>query len=144
MINETVIRTRYAETDQMGIIYHANYFVWFEIGRTEFFRQLNMDYRELEEEDILLPVIDVRCKYIQSAKYDDEIIIKTKLTNLKGIRLIFSYEIIRMNDNVLLAEGYTKHAFVTKELKPVNFKKKLPNVWEALIQSIEGEDRSVI
>lgn len=138
MINETIIRTRYAETDQMGIVYHANYFVWFEIGRTEFFRQLNMNYKELEEENILLPVIDVGCKYIQSAKYDDEIVIKTRITKLKGVKLVFSYEIIRKNDNVLLAEGYTKHAFVTKELKPVNFKKKMPHVWEALDQSIEG------
>ncbi len=138
MISETIIRTRYAETDQMGIIYHANYFVWFEIGRTEFFRQLNMDYRELEENNILLPVIDVGCRYIQSAKYDDEIIIRTKLSSLKGVKLMFSYEIIRKKDNVLLAEGYTKHAFVTKELKPVNFKKKLPHVWEMLNQSIEG------
>lgn len=138
MINETIIRTRYSETDQMGIIYHANYFVWFEIGRTEFFRQLDMDYKELEENNILLPVIDVGCRYIQSAKYDDELIIKTKLSSLKGVKLIFSYEIIRKKDNALLAEGYTKHAFVTKELKPVNFKKKLPHVWEILNQSIEG------
>ncbi len=144
MINETLIRTRYAETDQMGVIYHANYFTWFEIGRTEFFRELNMDYRELEEENILLPVIDVGCKYIRAAKYDDEIIIKTKLTNIRGVKLIFNYEIIRKSDNVLLAEGYTKHGFVTKELKPINFKKKMPHVWEALNQSIEGEDKSAI
>lgn len=140
MINETIIRTRYAETDQMGVIYHANYFTWFEIGRTEFFRQLKMNYRELEEENILLPVIDVGCKYIQSAKYDDEIIIKTRLINLKGVKLEFRYEIVRKVDNVLLAEGYTKHAFVNKELKPVNFKKKMPHVWDALNQSIEGEE----
>lgn len=140
MINETIIRTRYEETDQMGVIYHANYFTWFEIGRTEFFRQLKMNYRELEEENILLPVIDVGCKYIQSAKYDDEIIIKTRLINLKGVKLEFKYEIIRKVDNVLLAKGYTKHAFVNKELRPVNFKKKMPHVWDALNQSIEGED----
>lgn len=137
MIGKTIIRTRYAETDQMGVIYHANYFTWFEIGRTEFFRQLNMDYKDLEAENILLPVIDVGCKYIHSAKYDDEIIIQTRLTSLKGVRLEFRYEIIRKSDNVLLAEGYTKHAFVNKELKPVNFKKKMPQVWDSLNQSIE-------
>ncbi|SCG83830.1 hypothetical protein DW1_2266 [Proteiniborus sp. DW1] len=137
MIGKTIIRTRYAETDQMGVIYHANYFTWFEIGRTEFFRQLNMDYKDLEAENILLPVIDVGCKYMQSAKYDDELIIQTRLTSLKGVRLEFRYEIIRKSDNVLLAEGYTKHAFVNKELKPVNFKKKMPQVWNLLNQSIE-------
>ncbi len=137
MTSKTIIRTRYAETDQMGVIYHANYFIWFEIGRTEFFRQLNMDYKDLEAENILLPVIDVGCKYIQSAKYDDEIIIQTKLISLKGVRLEFRYEIIRKSDNVLLAEGYTKHAFVNKELKPVNFKKSMPQVWDLLSKSIE-------
>lgn len=140
MVNETTIRTRYAETDQMGIIYHANYFVWFEIGRNEFFRSLNMNYRELEKENILLPVIDVGCKYIQSAKYDDELIIKTKLVQLKGVKLRFNYDIIRKRDNVLLAQGYTIHAFVTKELKPINFKKKMPKIWEELKNNIEGED----
>lgn len=144
MVNETIIRTRYAETDQMGVIYHANYFTWFEIGRTEFFRQLKMDYSKLEEENILLPVIDVGCKYIQSAKYDDEIIIKTWLTSLKGVKLEYKYEIIRKSDKVLLAEGYTRHAFVNKELKPVNFKKKMPHVWDALNQSIEGGDDNAV
>ncbi|MFA5524281.1 MAG: thioesterase family protein [Tissierellales bacterium] len=140
MANETIIRARYAETDQMGVIYHANYFTWFEIGRTEFFRQLSMDYRELEEKNILLPVIDLGCKYIQSAKYDDEIIIRTRLINLKGVRLEFRYEIIRKIDNLLLAKGYTKHAFVTKELRPVNFRKKMPQVWDLLNLSIDSEE----
>lgn len=137
MTYETVIRARYAETDQMGIIYHSNYFVWFEIGRTEFFKKLGMDYKELEEKNVLLPVIDVGCQYIQSAKYDDEIIIKTKLIFLKGVRLTFNYEVIRKKDNELLAKGHTTHAFVTKELKPVNLRKKLPEVWEALKLSTE-------
>lgn len=137
MTSETIIRARYAETDQMGIIYHSNYFIWFEIGRTEFFRQLSMDYKELEEKDILLPVIDVGCKYVQSAKYDDEVIIRTKLSTLKGVRVTFEYEVIRKEDKELLAKGYTIHAFVTKELKPANLRKKLPEVWEALEGSIE-------
>ena len=137
MVNETIIRVRYAETDQMGIVYHANYFTWFEIGRTEFFRAFEMDYKTLEENDVLLPVIDVGCKYIFSAKYDDEIIIKTRVTSIKGIKLKFNYEIYRKSDNVLLAEGYTLHAFVTKQLKPVNFKKKFRSLWEKLNQSVE-------
>ncbi|WP_141706098.1 acyl-CoA thioesterase [Caloranaerobacter ferrireducens] len=137
MINETVIRVRYGETDQMGIVYHANYFVWFDIGRTEFFREIGMEYKTLEEKDVLLPVIDVGCKYIVSAKYDDEIIIRTKVTELKGVRLKFNYEIIRKNDMVKLAEGYTAHAFVNSELKPINFKKKFKDIWDKLENSIE-------
>lgn len=137
MINETTIRVRYAETDQMGIVYHANYFSWFEVGRTEFFRALGMNYKALEEKEILLPVIDVGCKYIISAKYDDEVIIKTKLKKLKGVKIQFDYEIYRKVDNSLLAEGYTIHAFVSKDLKPVNFKKKCNSIWEKLYNSIE-------
>ncbi|EOD00852.1 acyl-CoA thioesterase [Caldisalinibacter kiritimatiensis] len=137
MINETTIRARYAETDQMGIVYHANYFTWFEIGRTEFFRTFGLDYRELEEQGVLLPVIDVGCKYKISAKYDDEIIIKTKLIKVKGVRLEFNYEIYRKKDNILLAEGYTKHAFVDKELRPVNFRNKFKELWNELKESVE-------
>jgi len=137
LINETTIRVRYAETDQMGIVYHANYFSWFEVGRTEFFRALGMNYKALEEKEILLPVIDVGCKYIISAKYDDEVIIKTKLKKLKGVKIQFDYEIYRKVDNSLLAEGYTIHAFVSKDLKPVNFKKKCNSIWEKLYNSIE-------
>lgn len=137
MIYETKIRTRYAETDQMGIIYHANYFTWFEIGRTEFFRSLGMDYRELENRDVLLPVIDVGCKYKVSAKYDDEIVIKTRVTKLKGVKLQFEYDIVRREDGILLAEGYTIHAFVNKDLKPINFRKNHEDVWELLSKSME-------
>ena len=77
MINETIIRVRYQETDQMGVVYHSNYFIWFEIGRTEFFRQLDLEYKVMEENNILVPVVDVSCKYKVPAKYDDKIIIKT-------------------------------------------------------------------
>ncbi|WP_425448394.1 acyl-CoA thioesterase [Dethiothermospora halolimnae] len=137
MVHDTIIRARYAETDQMGIIYHANYFTWFEIGRTEFFRNLGMDYKDLEYRNVLLPVIDVGCKYITSAKYDDEIIIRTKLSKLKGVKLKYEYEIIRKEDNKLLAEGYTLHAFVDKDLKPVNFRKKYKDVWDLLSKNLE-------
>ncbi|MTI65658.1 MAG: acyl-CoA thioesterase [Firmicutes bacterium] len=132
MINETTIKARYSETDQMGIIYHANYFSWFEIGRTEFLRSLGMEYKELENKDVLLPVIDVGCKYKVAAKYDDEIIIKTKLDNLKGVKIKFFYEIVRKKDDKLLAEGYTQHAFVDKDLKPVNFRKNFKEAWDRL------------
>ena len=83
MGNTTSIRVRYQETDQMGVVYHGNYFTWFDIGRTEFFRNMGMVYTRLEEEGILLPVIEAQCRYIKPAKYDDEIIINTKLVKLK-------------------------------------------------------------
>lgn len=137
MAHETSFRTRYAETDQMGVIYHANYFTWFEIGRTDYFRKAGMSYKSLEDRNVLLPVIDVGCTYIISAKYDDEVIIRTKLTKLKGVKLQFDYEVIRKADDVLLAKGYTMHAFVDKDLKPVNFKKKFKEVWNLLEENLE-------
>lgn len=136
MEHTTSIKVRYKETDQMGVVYHGNYFTWFDIGRTEFLKRLGLVYSELEEKGILLPVIEANCKYIKPAKYDDEIIISTKLTKLKGVRIKFQYTLYRKEDNVLIAEGYTSHAFVNKDLIPINFKKKYNEAWKLLEQQM--------
>ncbi|RKD25241.1 acyl-CoA thioester hydrolase [Caminicella sporogenes DSM 14501] len=130
--NDAIIRVRYGETDQMGVVYHANYYTWFEVGRSEFFNSLGYTYKKLEQEGIILPVIESFCQYIKPAKYYDEVIIRTKISYLKGVRIAFSYEIIRKNDNVLLARGKTVHAFVDKNLKPVKIKKANEKVWTLL------------
>lgn len=131
------IRVRYGETDKMGIVYYANYLNWFEIGRTEFFRSLGMTYRQLEDNKIMLPVIEAKCKYLLSASYDDLIIIRTHIDYLKGSRIRFFYDIIRTDDNKLLAQGTTEHPFTTLEKKPVNLKKVLPNVYQMLLNVYE-------
>jgi len=136
--NDAHIRVRYGETDQMGIVYHANYFTWFEVGRSEFFNSLGYTYKKLEEEGIILPVIDVNCQYIQPAKYFDEVIIRTYIESLKGVRITFKYEVIRREDKVLLATGKTNHAFVDKSLKPVKIKRVNPKVWELLESCVRG------
>ena len=136
-MQETTIKVRYKETDQMGVVYYGNYYTWFEVGRDEFLRSLGITCKELENKNVLLPVIESGCKYLGSAKYDDEILIKTKLTELKGVRLKFQYEICRKEDNALLATGFTKHAFVDKELKPINFRSKFRKVWRMLEECIE-------
>ena len=135
MINETKIRVRYGETDQMGIVYHANYFVWFDIGRTEFLRSNGMSYKELEDMNVLLPVIDVGCTYKNPALYDDEIIIKTKVSELKGVKIKFEYEVFK--EEKLLSTGFTEHAFVDNTLRPINFKKKFNEIWEMLSKNME-------
>lgn len=141
MKNETTIRVRYAETDQMGIVYYANYFIWFEIGRNEFFRELGVTCNELEEKNVLLPVIESGCKYINSAKYDDEVVIVTRLNKVKGAKLKLEYEVKRKIDDLLLVKGFTLHAFVDKNLKPVNFRNKFKDVWNLLKNAIEkGEE----
>lgn len=137
-IHDGRVVVRYQETDQMGVVYHGNYYTWFEVGRAEFFRSLGYTYKSLEQEGIILPVIESQCQYISPAKYDDEIIIRTKINNIKGVRLEFNYEIIRRKDDALLAKGKTIHAFVDKGLKPVNIKKANPKVWTLLKECIEG------
>lgn len=122
-MNETSIRVRYQETDKMGVVYHSNYLVWFEIGRTEFFRSLGLEYKTMEEENVLVPVVEVSCKYKLPAKYDDEIIVRTRVTEFKSVKIRFNYEIIRKVDKEVLATGQTTHAFTNDEFKIINLKK---------------------
>ena len=108
--HETTIRVRYAETDRMGVVYHANYLVWFEIGRTEFCRARGFAYKEMEENDqAFLVVAESYCRYKAPAEYDDELIIRTHITELRRRSVRFGYEIIRASDGVIIAEGETGH-----------------------------------
>ncbi len=127
------IRVRYQETDQMGVVYHGNYFTWFEVGRTDFLRKIGYTYKGMEKKNVMLPVIEVQCNYKEPAKYDDEIIIKTKIKNIKGIRITFEYSLIRKSDKCLIATGITIHAFVDNNLKPLNFKKTHPVLYNELV-----------
>src|SRR5580693_8787497 len=125
VINETSIRVRYAETDQMGIVYHANYFVWFEIGRVELLRQLGFSYSDMEaKDDCGIAVIDARCRYKAPARYDDEVIVRTHLKYIRESLLQFEYELVRANDGTLLAEGDTTHIVVDTEMKKVPLPEK--------------------
>jgi acyl-CoA thioester hydrolase len=115
---ETTLRVRYAETDQMGVVYHANYIVWFEVGRVEMLRQLGFNYREMEQQDnVHIVVVDVRCRYKTPAHYDDLICIRTCLVNVRESLLRFGYEILRDADQTLLAEGETVHLVVGADMK---------------------------
>ena len=112
----TTFRVRYSETDQMGVVYYANYLVWFEIGRNEFCRQHGFEYRDMEREDgLCIIVAEASCRYKASAHYDDEILVKTRLNAIRKRVLIFGYEIYRQADNLLLAEGETTHVVVNRE-----------------------------
>ncbi|MCT4606461.1 MAG: acyl-CoA thioesterase [Marinisporobacter sp.] len=135
--NDGYVRVRYEETDQMGVAYHGNYYTWFEVGRSSFFRSLGYTYAQLEEEGIILPVIESHCAYKIAAKYDEELVIRTSIKKLKGVRLKFSYEVVRKEDEVVLATGSTIHAFVNKTLKPINFKKVNPKVWKILNDCVD-------
>jgi acyl-CoA thioester hydrolase len=112
------VRVRYAETDQMGVVYYANYLVWFEIGRTDLLRQHGWSYREMEVDGYSLPVIDAQCAYKASAKYDDEIEVRTSGGMVSPVRVKFSYEVVRAADRTLLATGSTVHATLDRDGKP--------------------------
>ena len=105
MINETRLRVRYAETDQMGVVYHANHFIWFEVGRVELLRQLGFSYKEMEQQDnCFIAVVDARCRYKAPVRYDDEILVRTWLRNIRESVIHFGYELVRVGDGALLAE----------------------------------------
>ena len=112
------VRVRYAETDQMGVVYYANYFVWFEVGRTDLLRDAGWSYREMELEGIALPVIEAHCEYRQSARYDDELEIRTTGSQLSPVRVAFDYEVVRPSDAATIATGRTIHAALDRDGRP--------------------------
>jgi acyl-CoA thioester hydrolase len=112
------IRVRYAETDKMGVVYYANYFVWFEVGRTDLLRASGWNYREMEVDGFALPVIEAHCTYRESAKYDDEIEVRTSGAMLSPVRVQFTYEVVRMADAATLATGTTVHATLDRNGRP--------------------------
>jgi len=119
----TLVRVRYAETDQMGVVYHANYIVWMEIGRVEYFRAAGVRYRDLErDEGILLVVVEVHCRYHSAARYDEEVTIRTWVEESNSRMIRFGYEMTDAATGRRLATAETKHIFCGRDYKP----KKLP------------------
>ena len=113
------VRVRYAETDQMGVVYYSNYFVWFEIGRTDWLRDTGWTYREMETEGLSLPVTEAHCEYRLGARYDDELEIRTTARRVSPVRIAFEYEIARCAEGALIATGRTVHATLDRAGKPV-------------------------
>ena len=135
IVSESRLRVRYAETDQMKVVYHSNYIIWFEVGRVEFLRQLGFAYRDMEADGYHLPVVEVKCRYKQPAVYDDEILIRTHMSNLRGPMIRFSYDILRNSDHALLAEGESTHFVVGNDMKSA----LLPEKYSAAFKKAMGE-----
>jgi len=112
------VRVRYAETDAMGVVYYANYLLWFEVGRTDLLRGAGWSYREMEADGYLLPVLEAHCEYRQPARYDDELDVKTTGTLVSPVRVKFVYDVVRSADDVRLATGYTVHASIDRGGRP--------------------------
>ena len=129
VVSESRLRVRYAETDQMGVVYHSNYFIWFEVGRVELMRQLGVSYREMEQEGCLIAVVDAHCRYKAPARYDDELIVRTHLKNVRESLVHFSYELLRSGEEDLLAEGDTTHIVIDKQMNVVPLPEKYIHIF---------------
>lgn len=133
MATETRFPVRYAETDQMGIVHHSVYPVWFECGRTEHIKSFGMPYDELERSGIMLPLIRLGVEYKIPVHYGDIVVIRTSVSEATRTRLIISYAVYVEGDPRLRAKGYTEHAWTSSDLKPVNLSKYRPDIHERLM-----------
>jgi acyl-CoA thioester hydrolase len=116
--HETRLRVRYAETDQMGVVYHSNHLIWFEVGRVELMRGMGFSYRDLEREDgRFIAVADVKCRYRAPVYYDEEVVVRTRLKAVRDSVVVFSYELVRADNRALLAEGETTHIVTDSKMK---------------------------
>jgi acyl-CoA thioester hydrolase len=131
------IRVRYAETDQMAVVYHANYFVWFEVGRTDLLRHSGWSYRELEAEGVSLPVIEAHCEYRQPARYDDELEVRAHARLVSPVRIEFTYELIRLSDGTALATGHTVHVGLDRDGRPCRLPPRVRAIFDGPAGALE-------
>jgi len=133
-VNETRIRVRYAETDQMGVVYHTNHFIWFEVGRVELLRQLGFSYKDMErEDDCFIAVVDAHCRYRTPIHYDDEVVVRTYIRHVREKMIHFGYELRKAGTGELLAEGETTHIVADAKLKPRALPEKYLRVFRAAV-----------
>ncbi len=130
--NETRLRVRYAETDQMGVVYHSNHLIWFEVGRVELMRQMGFSYRDMERTDgRFIAVAEVKCRYRAPVYYDEEVLVRTQLKSVRESVVVFAYEIVRAENNGLLAEGETTHIVTDSNMKIAALPEKYLTVFRA-------------
>jgi acyl-CoA thioester hydrolase len=132
--SETTVRVRYAETDQMGVVYHGNYFTWFEVGRVDFCRQLGFEYKQMElQDDSFIVVADAHCRYKKPAHFDEVLVIRTTILSSQKRTVKFGYEVVNSETKELLATGETLHVFCDKLGRP----KSLPEKYRKYFTTIE-------
>ena len=125
----STVRVRYAETDKMGVVYYANYFVWFEVARADLLRSLGWSYRDMEDAGVALPVIEAECRYHRAARYDDELDVRTEGRLLSPVRMEFVYEVVRRGDAAPAASGRTVHAAVGSDGRPCRLPERVREVF---------------
>jgi acyl-CoA thioester hydrolase len=139
--HDAAVRVRYAETDQMGVVYHANYLVWFEVGRVELMRALGVEYKTMETgDDCHIVVVDAHCRYLHPARYDENLRVRTRIAEARNRAIRFSYEIFRDGDDCLLATGETVHVICGSNGRPKSLPEKYRRVFSsALVASEDGK-----
>lgn len=135
-VAQTQFTVRYAETDQMGVVHHSNYAVWFEAGRTDFIRKMGLPYSRIEENGAKLPLLELKCQFKGFARYEDEIIVNTNISEYTATRIVFHYEVYKKGDEHAITLGETMHCWTDGNLKPVNLKKYRPEIFD-LIEKAE-------
>jgi acyl-CoA thioester hydrolase len=138
--HETRIRVRYAETDQMGVVYYANYLVWMEVGRVEYCKACGFNYRDMERDDgVLLAVAEATCRYSHPARFDDEIVIRTWVAQANHRMVRFNYEMALAESGRKVAQGETKHVFLNRELRPCRMPEKYRANFGLAVSEIAGQ-----
>jgi len=135
---EAHVRVIYGDTDQMGVVYYANYFRYFELARSEYFRARGGSYRELEREGRFLPVVEARCHYRGSARYDDMLVVRTEISELRRASLTFEYELRRQSEERILCTGETVHACVGRDGKPLRIPERIAQLLQGSGRAPEG------
>lgn len=132
MNSETKLTVRYQETDQMGIVHHSVYPVWFECGRTDFIHSVGMSYGQMEKDGVMLPLLSMKCRFLHPSYYEDEITVKTSIAGLTPTRITFCYEVFRKGSDKPVATGETEHVWAGEGMKPVNLKKHKPELYRIM------------
>ena len=134
-VNETRLRVRYAETDQMGVVYHSNHFIWFEVGRVELMRQMGFSYRDMERDDgHFIAVAEAKCRYRAPVYYDEEVVVRTRLKRARSSVVVFSYELLRAETSEVLAEGETVHVVTDSQMRVARLPDKYMEVFLSAIK----------
>ena len=134
--HDVTLRVRYAETDQMGVVYHSNYLIWFEVGRVELMRAHGFDYKRMEiEDDCHLVVAELSCRYHHPARYDELLVVRTRILEVKNRMLKFGYELFRQEDHKLLATGHTTHISCRRDGRVTHFPEKYKQAFLAIVSA---------
>ena len=139
MTGKTYLTVRYAETDMMGIVHHSRYYPWFEVARTEFIKNCGMKYSEMEKQGMLMPLTKTAAKYLHGLRYEDEVLIECKVLKLSVARCKFEYKVYKLPEMLLCTEGMTEHGFTDAQFRPINLKKKFPQIWNIVQKALEEE-----